>query len=126
MNNSRSISINGKEVNIRGLYWGELDESSRAGLKDAVSLLDDVNVDALERLMERSESTPTEASAEGKALKGLHKGTLLRCGVVDIDGDEVGVAEFIRTLNGKQAEELAQAIADLTVLADDEGNLESK
>lgn len=127
MNNSRSISIDGKNVAIRGLYHGELDDSSRAALKDAVGLLDDINLETLDQLMERREKAPTEQAAVGQKYKGLHKATLLASGVVDVDGDSGGVVmEFLRTLNGKDADELAQAIADITVLPDDEGNLGSE
>ena len=126
MKNTRSITIDGKEVSIRGLYHGELDDSSRAALKAAVGILDDINIDTLDQLMARREATPTEKTATGKRYKGLHKGTLLSCGVVSVDGDEVGIAEFVLTLDGKDADELAEAVASLTRLPDDEGNLESE
>lgn len=126
MDNSRSIKINETEYEIRGLYWGELDQSSRASMKDAIALMGDIDVSMLDGLMERQEKQSTGEVKATQPFGNLHQGTLLKCGVVSIDGDEVMVVEAVEKLSPKAAKELAQAIYDLTDLPDIEGNLESK
>lgn len=125
MNNSRSISINETEYEIRGLYWGELDDSSRASMKDAISLMGDIDVTMLDGLMERREKIDSGEATTTAPFGGLHQGTLLKCGVVSIDGDEVIVPIEIKKLSPAAAKELAQAIYDMTDLPDTDGNLES-
>jgi hypothetical protein len=123
MNNSRSITINETEYEIRGLYWGELDESSRASMQDAIALMGDIDVSMLDGLMERQEKQSAGDVKVSQPFGGLHQGTLLKCGVLSIDGDEVGVEEGVKRLSPKAAKELAQAIYDLTDLPDTDGNL---
>ena len=126
MNNSRSITINETEYELRGLYWGELDESSRASMKDAIALMGDVDVSMLDGLMERREKIDSGERTTTQPFGGLHQGTLLNCGVVSVDGDEVGVPEAIKRLSPKAAKELAQAIYEMTDLPDTDGNLASE
>ena len=126
MDNSRSITIEGVgEVGIRGLYWGELDESSRASMKDAIALMGDIDVSMLDGLMERREKLDAGEVETSAPFGGLHQGTLLKCGVVSVDGDEVIVVEAIKKLSPKAAKEIAEAIYELTDLPDTDGNLES-
>lgn len=123
MNNSRSITIKEKVYEIRGLYWGELDDSSRASMKDAISLMGDIDVAMLDGLMERREKIDSGETATTAPYGGLHQGTLLSCGVVSIDGDEVIVAAEVKKLSPNAAKELAQAIYEATDLPDTDGNL---
>ena len=125
MNNSRSITIKDIEYEIRGLYWGELDDSSRASMKDAISLMGDIDVAMLDGLMERREKIDSGEATTTAPYGGLHQGTLLKCGVVSVDGDEVIVPMEIKKLSPKAAKELAQAIYDMTDLPDTDGNLAS-
>lgn len=126
MDNSRSITIEGVgEVKVRGLYWGELDESSRASMKDAIALMGDIDVSMLDGLMERREKLDAGEATTSAPFGGLHQGTLLKCGVVSVDGDEVIVVEAVKKLSPKAAKEIAEAIYELTDLPDTDGNLES-
>ena len=126
MDNSRSITINTIEYEIRGLYWGELDDSSRASMKDAIALMGDIDVSMLDGLMERREKLDSGEETTTAPYGGLHQGTLLKCGIVRLDGALAGpMRERIKELSPKAAKELAQAIYDLTDLPDTDGNLES-
>jgi hypothetical protein len=125
MNNSRSITIKETEYEIRGLYWGEMDESSRASMKDAIALMGDIDVTMLDGLMERREKIDSGEETTSQPYGGLHQGTLLKCGVVSVGGDEVIVAQAIKELSPKAAKELAEAIYAMTDLPDADGNLAS-
>ena len=128
MDNSRSITIGigGEgEFEVRGLYWGELDESSRASMKDAIALMGDIDVSMLDGLMERREKLDSGEETTTAPFGGLHQGTLLKCGVVSVGGDEVGVYKAVEQLSPRAAKEIAQAIYELTDLPDTDGNLES-
>ena len=139
MNNSRSISIDGMTLEIRGLYWGELDESAKAQVADAfTSLPDGVSLSDIKNLAPESKlETDVDkavAKAEAKLAKygGLHMGTLLRCGSVSLDGvvllrcekDHTHVAECIpeeiRRFSPRDADTVAQAIFEQTDMPQDE------
>ncbi len=120
------LTIKGKAVECRGLYWEELDDSSKANLKDAVALLDTINLDTLDQLMERRESQASGETTSTAKYGGMNVGTLLRCGVFSVDGDEVGVPEWVGKLSPRDAALVAQEVYELTEVPDQDGNLETK
>ena len=138
--NTRSIKLANATLEIRGLYWGELDESAQATLADALSALPEgVSLKDIRDLVPdtklETDVDVAVAKAEAKLAKygGLHMGTLLRCGIVAMridDGDDSTylrgvedserIAEAVAQLSPREADLVAQAVFDLTDMPEDE------
>ena len=140
--NTRSIELANATLEIRGLYWGELDESAKAQMADALSALPegvslkdirDLGTDSKSETKLETDVDAAVAKAEAKAAVklakygGLHMGTLLRCGVVRItlEGnsiyvDPVEVVGLVKEFSPRDADLVAQAIFDLTDMPEDE------
>ena len=132
--NTRSIELANATLEIRGLYWGELDESAQATLADALSALPEgVSLKDIKDLVPESKLETDVDAAVAKAEKklakygGLHMGTLLRCGVLKViqEGNSIfeapnEVASLVKQLSPRDADLVAQAIFDLTDMPEDE------
>ena len=137
--NTRSIKLANATLEIRGLYWGELDESAQATLVDALSALPEgVSLKDIRDLVPdtklETDVDAAVAKAEKKLAKygGLHMGTLLRCGVLSLDEvtllrcEEkhvhtfVCIPEEIRALSPREADLAAQVIFEMTDMPEDE------
>ena len=131
--NTRSIELANATLEIRGLYWGELDESAQATLADALSALPEgVSLKDIRDLVPESkletDIDKAVSKAEAKLAKygGLHMGTLLRCGVMQVTinsnvyTDPVEVGGFVKEFSPRDADLVAQSVFDLTDMPEDE------